>query len=416
MRILVVSAFFPPENVIAAQRPYVWAREWSEAGHRVTVLTLQKGGAGLAPANHKFQVLAVHPGPVFRWLFRGHQKRKQSIAASKRSTGLISWLISKMKSFGALSSIRLPDVFDLWVGRAIAAVEGEKFDVVVSTFGPPATLRIGNRLRATGVCRLWVADYRDLWAKNPSFRGFPFFRTYERILERRLLSNADMVTTVSEPLARELRKIHHNVMVMPNGFDRSSVVNDGAKWPCSDCGDVIRILYTGSIYWPHQNPTPLFAALRDRMKSGQRNVRVEFCGPGLDRLHNLVGDMGLGDCVHFHGLLPREDVLSLQRRADALLFLESPETPGREGILTGKLFEYLAAAKPILAIGLSATSIVGNIISESEAGASVGTDVEQVLDFLRRLEAKQLPKPKGLPDRFDRSLIAGQMIAAIEKL
>lgn len=390
-------------------------------GHEVTVLIPKRAGRedGLEPesgTDAKWRLLEVDPGPVFSWLFRRHQQRKAVGEISQKTRSSLGALLTWLKPYGLLSSVRLPDVFDFWVRPALRALQDESFDVVVSSFGPPAALRIGYCLKREGRCCRWVADFRDLWTKNPSFSGFPLVRLYESFLERKLLRKADMLTTVSEPLAFELKKLKPQVEIFHNGYDPESKVNDQVQLTCSEDDRALHIVYTGSLYWPYQNPLALFQVLRFRMGQQKRKILVHFYGPSFGPLEKLRDEMGLPEVVHFHGVISREEALGLQRKANALLFLESPNTPGREGILTGKLFEYLAAKRPILAVGVSDSSLAGKIISEASAGAAMDQDCKKIDEFLDRLEAGTLPAPLGLPSRFDRAKIAREMLAAIEKL
>lgn len=425
VKILIVTAFYPPENTIAAQRPLSWARAWAVSGHEVTVLTVQRDGANLGEAGNGVvgvRVLGVSPSGGFAWLRQTYRRmaRKslpQGAASIAPATSNRKKLLGWFKSRGLLSSVRWPDVYDFWTAPALKAVGGETFDVVISTFGPPAVFAIGESLRRRGQTKKWVLDFRDLWTENPSFRGFPIVRWFERRAENRYLKLADAVTTVSEPLAETLRRRRKEVSVFTNGFERENVdpsLTSSAVLP-SPPEKVIR--YTGSLYWPHQDPTPLFRALRARSEAGRGRIRVEFYGPGLERIRNLAATEKVSSCVTVFDSCTREESLRLQQTADALLFLESPSTPGREGILTGKLFEYLAARKPILAVGVGSQSLAGRLIAECDAGFCVEHDDSKIERFLSSVEqAKFSIEPRGLPERFSRRKIADEMLRFITSL
>jgi glycosyltransferase involved in cell wall biosynthesis len=423
VKILIVSAFYPPENAIAAQRPLSWAREWASEGHELTVLTVRREDSKLPDAGFAgVRVLGVAPAGLFAFLRRIYRRnRRLSVPGGGESAALsvqskptrCSSLFSFLKTRGLLSSVRWPDPYDFWTSPALLAVKNERFDIVVSTFGPPAVLSIGWALKRNGQTKKWVIDFRDLWTENPSFRGFPLVRWFERRAENKFLKGADGVTTVSEPLSVALRKRRQDVRVFTNGFEG----HDAGPFSRLEVSKTKVIRYTGSLYWPHQDPTPLFRVLSERLKTGNDRVRLEFYGPGLERIQNLAAENGISALVDVFESRPRDESLLLQRTADALLFLESPGTPGREGVLTGKLFEYLAAKLPILAVGVGPASLAGQIIVECNAGACVDRDTRQIEDFLLDVENDRVGfTPRGLPERFSRQKIAAEMLQFLRSL
>ena len=68
--------------------------------------------------------------------------------------------------------------------------------------------------------------------------------------------------------------------------------------------------------------------------------------------------------------LPRPEALALQRDSEALLLL-IPEADGRgRGVLSGKVFEYLAAERPILAC-VPPDGEAAALLRETDAGVVV---------------------------------------------
>jgi glycosyltransferase involved in cell wall biosynthesis len=394
---------------------------WSDAGHEVTVLTVDRAlrpkeaselHINTAGELSGFRTIALPLPGIFRFLRRAFKSGEgHSAAAGGANVSLKSKIIGWLKSRGLMSSVRWPDMHGAWVQSALRSIGDEKFDAVVSTFGPPAVISVGWALKSRGQAKKWIIDYRDLWTANPSFRGFPIFRWFELVAENYYLRRADGITTVSQPLANTLMNRVRDVRVFPNGFEGENAhVAIGAK---KKDRKVIR--YTGSLYWPHQDPTPLFKVLKARLDRGLTDVCVEFYGPALEKILILANQFGVLSIVKVFNPVAREESLILQREADALLFLESPSTPGREGILTGKLFEYLATRKPILAIGVRPESLVGEIIVECDAGACVDKKERQVETFIEQIVANSVALvPRGLPPRFSRRTIAMEMLRFVE--
>lgn len=401
MKILIISSFFPPQNSIASLRPYSWAKHWSRSGHDVTVLTVPKKreSTGLTLPFDGFEVIELAvPGMSFIAKLLGSNSSAPTCSGLPTSNDKISMsfrlkrsvkklLVRLQKQYGFAYGCRMPDPLDFWGGVAIKAIEGRKWDFVISTAGPYSVHGPAYVMRKKGLANCWIADWRDLWVDNHIFPGLPVIRTFERFLERRWCLAADVLTTVSEPLADVLRaKYGKKVAVIYNGFD----LDDYAQLPTESAfpdDGVFRIVYTGSIYAKRQDPTLLFQVLRElagyhEVSSDQ--LRVIFCGNNAD-VRDLAQKEGVSKFVEYFGFLDRNKALHMQRDASALLLLEF-ESIKVKGILTGKLFEYLFAGPLIWAVGVSSESSIGEILSETKRGVAVGRDAallrEEILTAL----------------------------------
>lgn len=386
MKILIISAFFPPQNSIAALRPYSWAKYWSRAGHEVTVLTTTKkpAAADSPMPNEGFRVIEL-PIPGMASLRRlvgsaavadtGMQAKPAVPPRISLKQRLRARIAKWQKQYGFAYGCRMPDPMDLWGRAAFKAVNGEQWDLVVSSAGPYSVHAPAYRLRKNGHAKKWIADWRDLWTDNHTFPGLPLLRPLERWLERRWCQAADALTTVSEPLAETLRaKYGDKVEVIYNGFDPEDYQQLPPEPAFPDDG-IFRVVYTGSIYAGKQDPTPLFRAMGNLRQAGKispENFQVIFCGNNAN-VDDIARQQGVLDMVLYFGFVPRRQALHMQRDANALLFLEF-YSPGLKGILTGKLFEYLYAGPPILSVGGVSSSCTADVIKKYDRGFVFGVD------------------------------------------
>lgn len=391
MKILIVAVYFPPQNSVASLRPYSWAKYWSRAGHDVTVLTTRKHDH---PTNTVypftgFEVREVEL-PFFNRLRGTLGKGNTAKVAASTNTfkatllpALFGWVNKSIqylqKKFGILNYCRMPDLTDLWVKPAFHAVANEQWDLVVSTAWPYPVHQIAYRLRKKGLAKKWVADWRDIWIGNHLYNGLFPFTLIEKFYERLWMKKADFITTVSEPLADILRKRYGDkVTVIYNGFDPEDYENLPPEKAYPDDG-VFRIVYTGSIYPGWQDPSPLFEAISRLNNEGlitADQLQVIFYGNNAD-MSPLAKQFNISEYVQYGGFLPRQQALHYQRDADALLFLEF-ESKSLQGILTGKLFEYLFAGPPILAVGVGSDSSTISILSDTARGKVFGKDTEKI--------------------------------------
>lgn len=316
---------------------------------------------------------------------------------------------------GVMYACRMPEIHDLWAYLAYQKVCNEHWDAVITTAGPYSTHFIGFRLKKKGITKYWIADWRDLWTENHIYPGIAGFRQIERWLDNTFNQTADIITTVSEPLADKLRARYGNkVEVIFNGFDQDDYSSLPKQRYFQD-DTKFRIAYTGTIYPGKQDPTPLFMAIKKLDAAGIVTpdlLEVVFASKLLD-VECLAKELGVLPYVRYLGFLPREDALRIQRDANILLFLEF-ESIEFQGILTGKLFEYLCAGPPILAIGGHQDSSIKKLISKNKNGWAFGKDVYLIEEWLKScLKHNLLPKTHSSPmsmNEFSRENQASKLI------
>jgi glycosyltransferase involved in cell wall biosynthesis len=395
LKILIITSFFPPQNSIASQRPYSWAKYWSRDGHDVTVLTVPKKPLPSdSPQSFEgFQVMEI-PIPFMGFVQRIFSDKNTSLTpglvdrrTQRRTTikkRFRSQIAQWQRQYGIAYGCRMPDPMDFWCGTALKAVRNQQWDLVVSTAWPYGVHGPAYRMKKAGIARHWIADWRDLWTDNHMYPGLPVLRALERILERRWSLMADAITTVSMPLADVLRvKYGSKVHVIYNGFDQEDYTSLPAARIFPDDG-VFRIVYTGSIYAGQQDPSPLFEAVRNLKIEGEispERLKIIFCGNNAD-VTDLARMHAVEEFVEYAGFLPRQQALRMQRDADALLFLEF-ESDKIQGILTGKLFEYLFAGPHILGVGVGDNSSAGQLFRKTGRGECFGNDVKRLAREIR---------------------------------
>lgn len=416
MKILLVAPFFPPQQAVASLRTHAFASVWAEAGHAVTVLTTAKrpDQRGLDMPRRGFKVVELHY-PVPRLLERLRQQRdvEQGDAPPRRGFRLFRWLRQRT---GIFSAARLPDLTQYWVGPALAWARdrGTRWDIVVSSSGPPTAHLAARAIKRAGLARAWAADFRDLWTENHLYSGLFPFTIGERIEERACLREADLLVTVTDGLAERLAaRADKPVTVIYNGYDPDSSAALGPAHAFPADGRC-RLVYTGTLYRRGQDPTPLLAALR---AVGATSLALVVAGAGGKMWHDLAVRHGVGHLLEERGVLARSEALRLQRDADALVLLDWDD-PG-QGVLTGKLFEYLAASAPILVVGGSEQSAVARLVAETGRGMHLGSDPQRIARALAGLTAPHRPpRPVNAPllEALSRPRQARRLLAHLEQL
>lgn len=382
-RIAIVTYNWPPRNAIGTHRPYSWAKYLSEAGFEVTVVTAQKqvfdGPLDLClPPIQGVRVIEVGRAAASpaRW-FPGFAVRfKGPLRRIYRAIRAITW--------GGL------DARDWWASAAYPVVKelATEVDFVISTFGPRSSHLIASVMKGVNPTLFWVADYRDLWSYNHLSRSSARALRAERDLEQATIRGehpANLLTTISKELCDELAdQFGGRVEAVYNGFEPSDPVE-----PVPRTWSGKKIIYTGALYDGYRDPSLLFRAIRkladdNLLKVG--DLSVDFYGPTNRWLEGLIVKFGVSDFVSVCAPVSRSKALGLQAAADALLLLENPDRSAF-GTLTGKLFEYINAKRPILSIGSLPGSAIARVMSECGVGVCVGTSEDDCCRVLRELLA-----------------------------
>lgn len=285
---------------------------------------------------------------------------------------------------GAIINYPCPD--KNWKPFALKAaqelLQAGDIDAIISSSAPLTSHLIAKELRIKHEIP-WVADLRDLWSQNHHYTYGPLRRLLDRRLEVKTLSKADALITVSEPWAEKLRSLHKGktVHTILHGFNPAEVNIPPAKLTAK-----FTITYTGAIYPGKQNPSKLFAALRDLIADGtinQDDIEIRFYGTVADWVDKEIKEYGLTDIVKQYGQVLRDVAMGKQRESQVLLFLNWDD-PQERGLYSGKIFEYLGARRPILAIGGSRDDVVSELLNETKAGISAPT-VEDIKNALKEL-------------------------------
>ena len=266
--------------------------------------------------------------------------------------------------------VAYPDFAKGWIPFATEAVatfaRRESVDAILTTSPPESTHIVGARAKTLLGCP-WIADFRDLWTQNLAASGHASHPQRVRLEKRKkVLQLADALVTVSTPWAARLaeRYLAKPIYAITNGFDP-----DDFQTRPTRLTELFSITYAGQLYEGKRDPTPLLEVLHDLIREQvlQRGeVRVRFYGPREPWLPTLVARYRLEDVVELNDVVGRDEVLQREMESQILLLLgwsDSRET----GQHTGKVFEYLGARRPILAVGGS-WGVLTEVLNETKAG------------------------------------------------
>ncbi|MDQ3648089.1 MAG: methyltransferase domain-containing protein [Actinomycetota bacterium] len=369
-KLLVVSYFQPPFGTGGASRWLAMTKYLRRRGHEVTVLTTSLMGA-LADDADQGVVRArdLAGSDALRRLLR-----RPGLAASGGQDPTPG-----VAPPAVLTSVLVPDPYLVsWLPFAAAAVRrlvGERGIDCVITTSPPESVHLAG-LVAQQAGAAWLADLRDGWTFEPLRAPFPTAvqRRLDERLERLVASRADRVVAATHPMAEDLRaRLGIDAAYVPNAWDPELEPGPGADGGVELDEGKVSLVHTGTLGggWG-RDPGPLWQALEDLLAADRAladRLEIVLAGELREEDRDALRARGLEELVRSTGYLPRESALSLQRRADALLLVTSPH---HRSEATGKLFEYLGAKRPIVA--LASGNEAARIVSEAGAGMTVAPD------------------------------------------
>jgi glycosyltransferase involved in cell wall biosynthesis len=392
VKVLLVTMYFPPSGGGGVQRPLKLATHLPELGIETHVL---------APDDPKW----VHrdedlPMPTLAWVHRARfvGPRGRRPAEELHGTAGLERYSRKLELFGR--RLLVPDEGVPWnitaVPAALKLVREEGIDVVVTTSPPGSVHFVGAAVKRSTDAH-WVADLRDSLVAHPH-------RDAQRLLVRvkeqgqhgvakLVASQADAIVTVSDAIAAEMRERGPRgpVVTIANGSDFDDF--DGLAYHPGAEG--FRITHAGS-FFGKRDPRPFLTAL-SRVDGVLARFVGDFRSTDREWASNIL------DRIELIPYAPHRRSLELQRDSEALLLL-IPDADGRgRGVLSGKVFEYLAAGRPILAV-VPPDGAAAELLRKTGAGVVVAPDdidgIARELEGMRdRWRAGEL-EPVRLPEEW----------------
>ncbi|MBN8589296.1 MAG: glycosyltransferase [Rhodothermia bacterium] len=410
--ILVIAYYFPPSGGPGVQRSLKFVRYLPDYGWMPTVLTVNPEDAAfpavdesllkeIPPMVEVARTSAFNPFEIYARL-TGRTEQLVTVgtlhAAKNTKERLIQWL---------RANLFIPDARIGWnrsaIKKAFHLLKERNFDAILTTSPPHSTHLIGRRLhQKTGVP--WVADFRDPWTGISYYHTLPhtkLARWWDAKLEQSILNEATLVTMVSPYYRKQMQQKMHapeKVRLLSNGFD----LNDFPPFSSSNTPKKgFTLGYIGSLF---VNPAGLWEALSD-VRSTMPHFKVSITGRIDERVWADICTKKVDDLVEITPYVPHDEALKRMQEADALL-LVIEENKGTEGIMTGKLFEYLATQKPILAIG-PPQGDAAKVLQEAGHGRMISKD--DVSDIGARLldlyQNRNVPSDLPYPNNFTRQAL-----------
>lgn len=261
--------------------------------------------------------------------------------------------------------------FAVSTGRRMLAAD--HFRAIYSTSTPYTDHLIAYQLHQQSGLP-WIADFRDPWIGNMHLRfATPWHKSIVQNMERRIVQSADRIIVVSPPMGESFCKRipdipSTKVFCVPNGYDLADFEN---AQPQKRTNDVFYLVYTGSFYTQGRTAEAFLRAINAIVVSGQiprQKLRIQLVGDLGKATRRWIGELGLEDIIETPGCVSHAESIGYLISADALLLVIG-DSQGSAAVFTGKIFEYLAAGKPVLC--LAGEGVSSQLIREAHVGVTV---------------------------------------------
>jgi glycosyltransferase involved in cell wall biosynthesis len=411
--VLIITYYWPPSGGAAVQRWLSFANELVQQGVKVHLLTVDPKYATyqLYDTSLLEQVdssIQVHTTKTFEpfglyKLFFG----KNSIPKPAFSDETKPSLLKKASRF-VRGNFFIPDPRKGWkpyaVKKGLALMDQYQIKTIITAGPPHSTHFIGKALKEKTNCK-WIADFHDLWTDviyYDMLYHLPIVKKIDKQLERQILESADLVITVGDKYKQKLLGktddiTPDKIKVLRIGYDERVLESSRIS---ANTSTHFTITYTGSIA-DFYHPEVFLKAIKNVIANHPTTpFCLRFVGVLSAGIKEQIKQLGLDTILEEAGYVSHKRSVQYLFESTVLL-LVNPVTKDEEMVIPGKLYEYLAAQKPIINI-TKLNAETASVIANSQAGKTFDRSMQRELeDYLNGLVNQWKTMPLDLVNNAD---------------
>lgn len=433
--VLFISYYFPPSGGSGVQRPLKMVKYLEEFGWTPIVLTVDPEHASYPGLDHSMAEEIPPTTEVYRTQSWDPYSMYATVASKKKddivSVGFVSNKKRGWKEYLARwirANLFIPDARRGWVPFALKqarmVIQSHTIDAIVTTGPPHSTHLIGRKLKKLYGLP-WIADMRDPWTKvyyADQFPTTPIARHFNKGMEQSVLDEADLVVTVTPSMQTAFQaQTQTRCVNIYNGFDPADFPLTEPETGPELSEDAFVLSFVGNLM-ADQNPSALWTVIHEERQQGRlEKLKIQLVG-NVDR--DVLSDIqqaGIMDLVSLKEYVPHQEAVQYMQTGTVLL-LPINRGPAGKGILTGKLFEYLATRNPILGIGPT-DGDAARVLSMTGAGFMLDYDdktriVETLQSYYSAWEAGHLSSDvnEEAIEQFNRKHQARELATLLDEL
>lgn len=384
-KVLIIAYYWPPAGGPGLQRWLKFTKYLPEFGIEPIVYVPENPSYPIiddslvAEVSDKVTVIKQPIKEPYGWASTLSRKQTKTISSGILPKEGKQSLLQKVMLY-VRGNFFVPDARVGWVAPSVAFlkkyIEENDIEKIITT-GPPHSLHlIGNQLKNWKLNLTWLADFRDPWTTigyHDKLRMTAKTKARHKQLEKQVLTTADHIIVTSPGTKREFQAITERpITVITNGFDDRVITphQPTERFVLSHIGSLLS----------DRNPQLLWKVLRelcDELPAFSKALEIQLVGKVSQEIIDAITAAGLESQLNLVGYVSHQEAQRLQEQANALLLIEINASKTK-GIIAGKLFEYLSAQRPIVAIGPKDADI-GAIIEKTATGSFVDYSQEKKL-------------------------------------
>lgn len=433
-RVLIITYYWPPSGGSGVQRwlkmskylpengwqPFIYTADGAE--YPVEDLSLEKDVASEAEIIRR---PIVEPYSFYK-KFLGI-KKDEKIKAGFINEGKKKSAWKENISIWLRGNLFIPDARCWWIKPSVRYLkkylQKNPVDAIIST-GPPHSMHLIAKELHKKFNIPWIADFRDPWTDIDFFSELKLtkrsLKKHHR-LQYQVLAEANKVVTVGWDWAKGLESHGaKDVAVITNGYD----FNIEELKTKSDLSQSFTMSHVG-IVGAARNATKFWEALGELIKDKNQSefsnlLKIRLIGQVDNSVLISIKENKLENHVEIIPYIPHEKVIIEQSSSQVLLLFVN-NSPNAKGILTGKIFEYMASGRPILAIGPK-DGDTAIILDETKSGVIVDFEDKEgmkkvILDLFEKYKDNQLlTKENESVKKYSRRALAKEYVNLIERI
>lgn len=388
-KVLVITYYWPPSGGSGVQRWLKFVKYFRDFGIDPIVLTVDPDFATFPNFDYSLQNeipegIEIHKTKAkspFALYSKVRQKEVPKVGFSgEKKPGFIEKIMRFIRGNFFIPDARIGwNTFALEKAREI--IQANDIEYVITTSPPHSTQLIGLALKHEFNVK-WIADLRDPWTEiyyNKELYRTSFAKKKDYRLEQACLQKADKIVVVSQDIKRQFganrTEILEKIRVIPNGYDEDDFIETN-----NDNTSKLKVIrYIGNL--GEQYPTSGFLQAFAELLQKDAEWKLEFIGNCHEGVKHKVNDLGIAKSVEFISYVDHKKAIEYMLNATVLLMI-IPNIENNKGILTGKLFEYLATGNPIINIGPK-DGDAAIILSENAISSTVeSNESDKIVEFI----------------------------------
>lgn len=376
--LLYISYYWPPSGGPGVQRGLKFCKYLPQFNVQPGVLTVDEKQASYALLDPTFEkeipeglevcrTATSEPFEYYKKLSGKKEIPYSGFANQKTKDSFVDKVFKFVRG-----NLFIPDARVGWNKHALKKAEeliaAGKYNAILTTSPPHSTQLIGLKLKQKYNLP-WIADLRDPWTNIHYYDQLlhtPIAKRLDEKYERQVLEQADAIIVTSEDTKRlflnKPASIHADkIHVIPNGYDE-----DDFTFQSNPPQDTFLITYTGTITENYNIDVFLKVIANLLSTHSEINYKLRFVGKVSDGVKQRIEKAGLLGITEYIAYVPHQEAIKYLMESTMLL-IAIAEVDAVYANVPGKLFEYLAANKPIVALG-PVHSAMDQIIDECGAG------------------------------------------------